>query len=114
MLFLVLLPVQHDWAEFGIAVAVILSSVMHKFDSWRVRKALSTETKRQNESSIVRDEKLDSIHALVNGTMLDQKKITMIFAKRIAELTQNPSDITIADEAEREYIEHQRHLSKNT
>lgn len=109
------IPTAHpSWIELGTALAVLLSAMIQKLDSIRVKRTLAYETARQAELTHIRNKKLDEIHSLVNGTMLDQKKITMVFAKRIAELTNNDSDKVIAQEAEREYIEHQMVILKRS
>lgn len=58
--------------------------------------------------SVVTDDKLDSIHVLVNSDMGKQKLRTAQALRRIANMTKMPLDIAAAEDAEMEYSKHQR------
>lgn len=96
-----------DWGQIGIGLAVLVTAFLQKWDSLKVKKALEAESARRELSARLRDAKLDEIHGAVNGNMADQKRATMILARRIAELTKNPADIIIAKEAEIDFMNHQ-------
>lgn len=58
------------------------------------------------EKNIRTNGKLDSIHALVDGAMPMQLKISWVALLRIAELTKHPDDIAAAQIAEKLWREH--------
>lgn len=58
--------------------------------------------------SVVTDEKLNSIHTLVNSDMGKQKLRTAQALRRIAGITKDHLDIAAAEDAEEEYQKHQR------
>lgn len=97
----------HGWPEFVTAIAVVVAAVLQKFDSMNVRKRLEKSAK-------VRDTKLSAIHDLVNGNVSEQKRLNMMQARRIADLTRgqpgNEIDVAMAQEAERIFREHQERV----
>ena len=90
---------NHEWLAFATPIAVIIAAIFQKLDARRVRSTLTKETTKHNS-------KLDEIHNLVNGGMTDQKRIAMLQARRIADLTRDPKDVQLAEESQRVYEEH--------
>jgi hypothetical protein len=72
-----------------------------------VRRALVDN----NESTTIRLDGLavstDKIHVLVNSNMGVQLRISSTALRRIADLTKDPADVRIADEAERLAMDHE-------
>lgn len=102
------LVAPHNWiTDLVTPLAVIVAAVIQKLDARKVRKRLESSSK-------ARDIKLNSIHDLVNGNVSDQKRMNMIQARRIADLTKgqpgNEADVALALEAERIYKDHQERL----
>jgi hypothetical protein len=52
----------------------------------------------------------DAIHQLVNGNVAEQKRLNMLQARRIADLTRDPKDIALAEESEQVFKEHQERV----
>jgi hypothetical protein len=88
-----------EWIEILTPIAVSISIIFQKINSTKVKTALE-------DASVKSDVKLNTIHGLVNGNMTEQKRVTMIQAKRIALLTNDPSDQALAVNAERSYEDH--------
>jgi hypothetical protein len=101
---------QDKWLTIATPIAIIISHILQKLDVIRVKKALEIQHSLTKENQVKRDDKLNIIHSLVNGTMSEQKRITMMLAKRIAEMTKNEGDIAIAKQSEQAFIEHQKQL----
>lgn len=77
-------------------VAVAIAVVVQKLDARKVHTVLATENVKRNE-------KLDEIHDLVNGNLSEKTRLSMLQARRIAQLTRDPTDAKIADDAELAY-----------
>ncbi len=93
----------HGWPEFVTAIAVVIAAILQKLDARQVRKRLE-------HSSKTRDTKLSAIHDLVNGNVAEQKRLNMMQARRIADLTRDPKDVILAEESERIFKEHQERV----
>ncbi len=93
----------HGWPEFVTAIAVVIAAILQKLD---VRK--------DRRHARLRDAKQAQIHDLVNGNVAEQKRMSMMQARRIAILTQgqpgNDIDVAMAKEAERIFREHQERV----
>ncbi len=94
-----------SWLAFATPLAIIVSVIVQKLDARKVRVKL-------DKSSKVRDEKLDTIHGLVNGRMGAELRLAMLQARRIASLTHDQRDIQTANEAERAYEEHEAKMTR--
>lgn len=94
---------SHGWADFITAIAVVIAAILQKLDSLQVRRRLE-------KSSKVRDTKLSAIHDLVNGNVAEQKRLNMMQARRIADLTRDPKDLALAEESEIIFKEHQERV----
>ena len=99
MIFSLLSP--DEWVSLLTPMAVGVSIVYQRMNSKKVKTALQEATVKSNN-------KLNVIHGLVNGSMAEQKRVVMMQAKRIAELTNSPADHALALNAERSYIEQQK------
>ncbi len=97
----------HGWPEFVTAIAVVIAAILQKLDSIKVRRRL-------DHSARIRDTKLGAIHDLVNGNVAEQKRLNMMQARRIADLTKgqpgNDIDVALALESERIFKEHQERV----
>jgi hypothetical protein len=91
-------------------IAVIIAFLLQKVDSIRVKNTLA----QQNELGHGSRQKLNTIHDLVNGSMSEQKRLTMMFARRIADLTKTPADEAIAKQAEKAFMVHQEKIDQPT
>ena len=87
-------------------IAVIVAFLLQKVDAMRVKQTLKEQNEADHESRQVRNVKLNAIHDLVNGSMAEQKRLTMLFARRIADLTKNPADEALAKQAEKDFMDH--------
>ena len=85
-----------EWIEILTPIVVAVSIAYQKYQSATVKNALDAAHAKN-------DVKLDTIHGLVNGNMTEQKRVTMVQARRIAELTLSPQDKALALDAERSY-----------
>lgn len=95
---------EHNWlTDLITPLAVILAAIIQKLDARKVRKRL-------DHASVDRDRKLGAIHDLVNGNVAEQKRLNMMQARRIADLTGDPKDRELADESERLFKEHQERV----
>jgi hypothetical protein len=88
-----------EWIALLTPMVVLSSIVVQRRNSAQVKVALEDATAKS-------DEKLSTIHGLVNGNMTEQKRVTMMQAKRIASLTNDPSDHALAIDAQRSYEDH--------
>lgn len=90
-----------EWIAIITPIIVAISIVLQKKNSIQVKTAL-------NDATAKSDGKLNSIHSLVNGNMTEQKRVTMLQAKRIADLTNEEADRALALDAKRSYEDHLR------
>jgi hypothetical protein len=82
-----------DWLNLLTPIAVAVAIILQRMQA--------------NKS----DNKLSAIHGLVNGNMGEQKRVTMLQAQRIAYLTKDPADMTLAADAKHSYDEHMANLN---
>ena len=75
-------------------------AIERQHNAEEVKKALQATNKTQ-------DQKLSSIHTLVNSNMGAQLKISAIALRRVADLTKHPNDVAAADVAEKLLDEHE-------
>ncbi len=95
---------EHNWlTDLITPLAVILAAIIQKLDARKVRKRL-------DHASVDRDRKLGAIHDLVNGNVAEQKRLNMMQARRIADLTGDQKDRELAEESERLFKEHQERV----
>lgn len=87
--------------ELVTAILVLVGIFYNKRDNSAVRRKLEDTTEDRNR-------RLESIHKLVNGQSLIQKRRIMEYSMRVAELSGSPSDLEIAERAARDYIDCQR------
>jgi hypothetical protein len=73
---------------FGTMIGLIIVGIMNRLDA---RKAATIA---------------GNIHTLVNSNMGVQLRVNWLQARRIADMTKLPSDIQLADEAEKLYNDH--------
>jgi hypothetical protein len=60
----------------------------------------------QRKQSKANGDKLDAVHALVNSNMGKQLLVAANLAQRVADLTKEPGDVTVAAEARKLYDAH--------
>ena len=78
-----------DW---GLLCGIFLVAVVQQFTISKAK-----ETAKEGTA------KLDSIHTLVNSNMGKQLRLVSVMARRIADMTKNPTDIEAAATADSEY-----------
>jgi hypothetical protein len=88
-----------DWIEILTPIFVAVSIVYQRVQSKQVKTALT-------DATVKSDDKLNAIHGLVDGNMTEQKRVTMMQAQRIADLTDAPSDRALAEDSKRSYEDH--------
>lgn len=77
-----------DFLQAVTALAVLIVMVMTKYEAVKAARKLAV------------------VHALVNSSMLEQKKLTWLALASVAELSNTESNIKRADEAEKIYRNH--------
>lgn len=82
------------------AVGVIVFGVMAKRDAREAARKAEDKDKVDNA-------KMDTIHGLVNSSYGAQLRTSYGFAQRVADLTKDPEDKIIADEAKKAYLTHE-------
>ena len=88
-----------DWIEILTPIFVAISIVFQRIQSSQVKTALT-------DAAVKSDGKLNMIHGLVDGNLTEQKRVTMMQAQRIAELTNAPADRALAEDSKRSYDNH--------
>ncbi len=78
----------NDAVQCGTLLAVAVAGFMNR---WYAKKATKVS---------------DKIHMLVNSNMEVQLRVNWLQARRIADMTKLPSDIALAEEAEKLYNRH--------
>jgi uncharacterized protein related to proFAR isomerase len=113
-------------STFATAMAVIIATVIQKLDAAKTARTAAEAAKKAEEvkqqlvtaalelkasnskgAKEVTD-KLTVIHDLVNSSMMEQKRLTMLALSHVAELTKDPKDIAIAQEASRIFESHRK------
>jgi len=72
-----------------------------------VTNGINGRAERKNQSV-----KIEEVHGLVNSAMTEQKRITAMFAARVADATKDPKDIALAQEAQKIYDDAVRNAIK--
>jgi len=85
---------QHDVREAKLAIAVVADKTED------VQATLE-------EVTVATDDKLEVIHKLVNSSMGEQKRVKAAALRMLALNTGLPEDQKAANDAEREYLDHQ-------
>jgi len=75
--------------SLGTVLGIVAVAIMNRIDAKKAAKIAS------------------NIHTLVNSNMGVQLRVNWLQARRIADMTKLPSDIELANEAERLYNQHQ-------
>lgn len=83
------------------AIGVIVFGVMAKRDAREAARKAEDKDKVDNA-------KMDSIHGLVNSSYGAQLRTSYGFAQRVADLTKDPDDKLIADDAKKAYLAHEQ------
>ena len=86
------------WATTLTPFAVLAILIMQRLNAQKVKLAL-------DDAAVKSDTKLDVIHGLVNGGMVEQKRTTMLQAKRIQDLTGDAADRELFQDAQRSYAD---------
>jgi hypothetical protein len=85
------------WKEVGAAAAIAFIAFMQQWNARRAKK------ERRANATVV-----EKVHTLVNSQMGATLNVARLATKRTAEVTKHPSDLAVAEEAERAYQEHQK------
>lgn len=86
------------WTGIGTIIGLILLGILNKLDARRAVRAARESSRIAGET-----------HILVNGNMGLQLRKAMLQSRRLADLTNKPEDVRIADEDEEIY---KRHVAK--
>jgi len=105
--------VQDQKAETTIAradVKATLKNVQNRTDESRsaVKETLNLIQEKANAADEKSITMLRSVHALVNSSMRKELAENALLARRIAELTDDPADMAVANKAQQSLIEHDR------
>jgi hypothetical protein len=99
-----------DLKTYGTLAAVLASAFWFKWESLKLASKHEIETAEATQQRMLTNVKVDEvkqqadgIHQLVNSAMTEQKRFTAQFASRVAEITHDPKDIALADEAQKIY-----------
>jgi len=102
------------YGSLATGVFACLLALINNFGQRRAEKKADIVAVKAEEvkevlakKAIATDEKLDSIHVLVNSDMGKEKLKVAKRSRRIADLTKDPLDIAIAEEDEAAYAKHQ-------
>jgi len=93
-------------AQYGTLAGVFLVAVMTQWHAWRSRKQASSAVAEARGYVARQAQRMGEIHSLVNGAMARALRTIMILAKEKADITQHPTDIAAAEQAQRDYEEH--------
>jgi hypothetical protein len=83
--------------EIAAGAALFLITFMQQYNARKAKK------ERKANLAVV-----EKVHTLVNSQMGSTLNVARLATKRTAEVTGHPSDVAVAQEAERAYQEHQK------
>lgn len=89
-----------DWVQIITAIGVVAGVLMAKFDA-------IAATRARDKLAKVTDAKLEAVHGLVNSAMSAQLKTNASLARRVSDLTREPADKQVAEEAEQASLTHE-------
>ena len=58
--------------------------------------------------NVAKAQKVEDIHALVNSSMTEQLRANMVMARRVADMTNLPEDLAMANEAAEKWEAHRK------
>ena len=93
-------------AQWGTLVGVFLVAVMTQWHAWKSRKQANSAVAEARGYVAKQTQRMGEIHSLVNGAMARALRTIMILAKEKADVTGHPTDIAAAEQAQRDYEEH--------
>jgi len=92
--------------EWGTLLGIFLVAFMTQWNARRARRIARSAVEEARGYVARQSQRMGEIHSLVNGAMGRALRTIMILAREKADVTQHPTDIAAAEQAERDYDEH--------
>ena len=94
--------------EIAGGAAIFALGFLQQWNASRARKERKQNAVEAKQESKQNSVVIEKVHALVNSQMGATLNVARLATKRTAEVTGHPSDIAVAEEADRAYQEHQK------
>ena len=99
---------QAQVESYGTLVGIFAVAVLQQWNAYQSRKHAKDVANKLELVNVAKARKVEDIHELVNSGMTEQLRLNMVMARRIADATNLPEDLQIADNAAEKWEAHRK------